>query len=500
MKSKKYYAMLLAVAMSAGTLASGEAVSADEITNIVFATPIVATVDMDRIEAKLNEITEPAIGVHVDIEGISLANYSNQVAMMQSGGEQVDVMGYFGNYSSLLANNQLMNISPYMEEHGQGIVEIVGENFLKSTSKQGNVYAVPTYNGKAAVMNLVIRKDLAEELELPLEQLTLAATFDEYCANLDLITEMFAKIKETHPEYMCVVPNSTSPNSLLIHTNGYMTDMLNDSYGVLMADDDYTNVVNYYESEQFRKYCEYAYAWNQAGYVLEDATTTQEVPNTYLQNGRIAAYFIVGEEGQAEQITTATGIEVESVKFSDAFIATNSVNGLGFAVSATSKEPEAAVKFLNMMYTNADVINLLDWGIEGEDWVLNEDGTVGFPEGVDGNNSQYNLNMDWYFGNQFLSYIWGEGRDTSIYERLEANNKNAVCTPAMGFSYDSTVVSNELAALSNVLNEYLPGLSLGAVDPATGIDKMNEALYAAGLQNVIDEKQAQLDAWRAENQ
>ena len=38
----------------------------------------------------------------------------------------------------------------------------------------------------------------------------------------------------------------------------------------------------------------------------------------------------------------------------------------------------------------------------------------------------------------------------------------------------------------------------GILDPDTAIKEMNDAMYAAGLQTVIDEKQKQLDAWLAE--
>lgn len=158
------------------------------------------------------------------------------------------------------------------------------------------------------------------------------------------------------------------------------------------------------------------------------------------------------------------------------------------------------MKFLNEMYTNADVVNLLDWGIEGVHYEVQDDGTVDYPEGVDANTTTYGLNMDWYFGNQFLSYIWGYGRDTTIYERLEANNKSADYSPAMGFSYDSTTVSTELAALANVYDQYMPGLSCGSLDPETELPKFLSALEDAGIQVVIDEKQAQLDEWFAENE
>ena len=218
-----------------------------------------------------------------------------------------------------------------------------------------------------------------------------------------------------------------------------------------------------------------------------------------MESGRTASYFIKGEEGQAEQITTATGVDVDSIKLVQPYINTSDVNGIGFAISATSKHPEAAMKFLNEMYTNPDVVNLLAWGIEGTHYEVQDDGTIDFPEGLDAATTTYGLNMDWFFGNQFLTYIWGKGRDTTIYSRLEANNKNAQFSPVMGFSYDSTPVSTEIAALTNVKNQYLPGLACGSLNPETELPKFLQALEDAGLQKVIDEKQAQLDAWIAEN-
>ena len=471
------------------------AADSGEMENIVFAVPLVKTVDMDRIETVLNEILEPKINVHVDIEGISMANYTNQIGLMQSGGEQLDVMGYIGTYSTWLSKNQLMCMDDYIDTYGAGAKEAIGDEFLKATSKAGSLYALPTLNGKAAVLNIVIRQDLIDELSLPVDQFVQAQNFEEYCQNLDLLGEMYEKIHAAHPELACIVPYSS--NTLAFTETIPFMDSLNDGYGVLMEGDG-TTVSNMYESEEYERLVGYAYAWNQNGYVLEDATTTQETGNTYLMNGRAATFFIKGEEGQAEQITTATGVDVQSIKLVKPYIATGDVNGLGFAISATSEHPEASMKFLNEMYTDPDVVNLLCWGIEGEDYQKMPDGTVDFPEGVDAQNTKYGLNMDWFFGNTLISYIWGEGRDTTISQRLAENNKNAQFSPAMGFSYDSTNVSTEIAAVGNVGAEYLPGLRCGTLNPDTELEKLNKALYDAGLQNIMDEKQSQLDEWLAE--
>ena len=515
MKLKKAIALGLAGAMALGIVGCGgggeqkedtagsETAAADEasseVEEIVFATPLTKTVDMTPIADAINEIIEDKIGVRVKIEGISMANYTNQIGLMMSGDEQLDVIGWLGSYGSMLAKNQLRSMDDVIDEYGKETKELLGEEFLKSTTNNGTLYGLPNNNGKAAVANIIIRSDLIDELSLPVDQLKQAATFEEYCENLDLLTDMFAKIHEAHPEMACLVPISTNPNSLGLVDYRPFVDGLNDGYGVLMPGEDST-VENLFATDEFKTLTEYAYQWNQAGYVLEDATTTQESYLTYMQNNRAAACFIRGEEGQAEQITTGTGVEVEAFKILEPYIVTSDLNGTGFAIAATSKHPEAAMKFLNEMYTNADVANLLAWGIEGEHYQVLEDGTIDFPEGVDANNTTYGLNMDWFFGNQFLTYIWGEGRDTTIYSRLEENNKNAEYSPVIGFSYDNTSVSTEIAALTNVYNQYYPGLACGTLNPETELPKFIEALDDAGLQKVIDEKQKQLNEWKAQNE
>ena len=162
------------------TAATQNVKDSGEMETIVFATPLSKTVDMTQIEEELNKITEEKINVHVKIEGISMANYSNQIGLMMSGGEQLDVFGWIGTYSTLLAKNQLMAIDDLLDEYGAGTKEVLGEEFLKSTTSGGHIYGLPTNNGKGAVMSLVLRDDLIEELSLPVEELTEAKTFEEY--------------------------------------------------------------------------------------------------------------------------------------------------------------------------------------------------------------------------------------------------------------------------------------------------------------------------------
>ena len=67
-------------------------------------------------------------------------------------------------------------------------------------------------------------------------------------------------------------------------------------------------------------------------------------------------------------------------------------------------------------------------------------------------------------------------------------SKKMSASPWLTFSLTFTV--------TNVYNEYQYSIEYGAVDPETAIQEMNDKMYAAGLQEIIDEKQRQYTAWR----
>ena len=69
--------------------------------------------------------------------------------------------------------------------------------------------------------------------------------------------------------------------------------------------------------------------------------------------------------------------------------------------------------------------------------------------------------------------------------------------------WDASEYSANITALKNALETYRPALETGDIGGADNVDNMlkqlNDALYAAGLQEVMDAKQAQLDTWLEAN-
>jgi len=138
--------------------------------------------------------------------------------------------------------------------------------------------------------------------------------------------------------------------------------------------------------------------------------------------------------------------------------------------------------------------DLINWGVEGEDWVETEDGLAAYPDGADANSVGYHNDFGWAYPNQFAAHAW-EGNPHNIWEQYDVYNESAMPSSAFGFSFDSTAVTNEIAQLTAVYEQYAKDIGFGVVEIEPALEQFNTALYTAGLQTVIDEKQAQLSTW-----
>ncbi len=84
-----------------------------------------------------------------------------------------------------------------------------------------------------------------------------------------------------------------------------------------------------------------------------------------------------------------------------------------------------------------------------------------------------------------------------MYKMVYDGDKEAMASPLSGFVFDSSSVQTEIANVTSVVTEMLKPLVTGSVDPETTVPQFLERLKTAGVDKIIAEKQAQLDAWNA---
>lgn len=441
--------------------------------------------DQQKVYDAINELTLKELNMTVDFIQLNFGDYANKLKLMLSGGDVLDVFPiFFDQAPSYVNNGQIVNLKDYIEDYGSGIVETIGEEAAYGAQINGFLYGLPAQKESNMLSGVVMRKDMVEKYGIDVESIK----------ELSDLTPIFEKIHAGEPNMTCI----TGVNFV---SNSQFYDQLSDGFGCLDMHGDPTKVVNYYETDTYMNICKIARSWYEAGYVLPDAATTTETSQNLMKAGNLFCYLSPIKPGFLIQEEANTNTELVTAYIGDTnWMATNNVHYFDWGIAQNSQDPAKAMEFLEFAYTNADFMNLLTWGIEGEHYVKVEgsDNVITFPEGVDGSNSPYHLNIGWELPNQFIGYVW-EGNDADIWDQYKAFNDEAQKLPAFGFLYDGSAVQTQLTALSNVVNEYKKAIETGSVDPEAYIPKFNEALYEAGLQDVIDVKQEQYDAWRAEN-
>lgn len=279
-----------------------------------------------------------------------------------------------------------------------------------------------------------------------------------------------------------------------------MVDTLTDGFGVLMNQGQETTVENYYATDEYREFVETMYDWQQKGYLSKDAATTTEGVENQVKAGAAFSYFAPNKPGYDTRAELLCGTEMAIAPLSEPWAGTAQISFLTYGISSSCTDKDKAMQCLDYMYGNKDVLNLLNWGEEGVDYEVKdeENNIIGYPEGKDDTNT-YHLAEGWQLFNQFEMYIW-EGDSPDIWKETKVMNESALKSKAFGFTYDSTGVTNELAALSNVKAQYAAALGSGSVNPDEVLPKFLEELEKAGIDKVIQTKQEQLDKWLAENE
>jgi len=493
--SKVIVSTLLALSLVLGM--AGAATAETQYDKIVYAyatfNNIPDTETLATVEEAINAITRDAIGAEVTLKPIVIWDYSSAISLAMQGGEKIDVFQSLGDLNTAISTSMALDITDLMDEYAAESKALIGENWLAACSHEGRLYGIPTFKPIALTPMIIYRQDIVDELGLDMSAVN----------SVQDVTAVLQAVKDAKPDMtpLAAVNTGNIGLGLTVPDVDYLTDNYYYPKGVLMNDE--LTVVDYYASQQFADTCALARTWFNNGLVMKDAATTSSTAAELMASGNyfayIASYSYPEKDTAASLEALGGGFKLGAKIIGSAFLDTTSINALSWMVASTSTVPEKALQFLNLTFTDPQVVNLIIYGLEGRDYVNNGDGTVSYPEGHDASTVPYTAQLSCgTLGNFFIMYPMAGTDPESLVWELE-QNQNAKTSVAMGFTFDSSSVKTEYTAVTNVIDQYLPALICGSVDPTTEIPVFLQRLEEAGLNEIIAAKQAQLDAWVAAN-
>ena len=178
-------------------------------------------------------------------------------------------------------------------------------------------------------------------------------------------------------------------------------------------------VVNVFEGEQYKTFCEIARRWFEAGYESADAATNQDGGETLMKAGNLFSFLTSVKPNTDVEKLAQTGYEVYVIPVAEnTFTSSMSVNAIVYSLANASEDPVKAAAFYNWCYSSEEFANLINWGVEGVDWVRTEDNLAAYPEGIDATSVSYHQDFGWAYPNQMAGLPW-EGNSPDIWEQYE---------------------------------------------------------------------------------
>lgn len=443
--------------------------------------------NQNKVNQAVSELAQKELNMKVTMIPMTFGTYNSQLSMMLAAGEALDIFPTMsGNFATYIESQYLVNCADYLDDL-KDTMEILGED---ATAGYVGDFLVGFSNMKerAYPAGLIVRKDIFDELGYKVEDFSV--TTDDY-SSFDQITELFAKVKEKYPDMVCLDGTSIMGKQDLSYV-----DNLGDDFGVLENYGKTTTITNWFESDQWRTFCEIGRDWFTKGYLSQDIAVNQDSGELKMKAGNCFSFITNIKPNTNVEKLAQTGYEVAVIPLGDTMKNTNAVNADLLSIANAAEDPQKAAQFMNWTYVSGEFNDLINWGIEGEDWVLTDDGLAAYPEGVDATSSGYHNDFGFIYPNQFAGHPW-EGNPVDIWDQYKTYNDSIETSQAFGFTFNSTPVATEIAQLSTVRDQYWSDLAFGAVEIDAKLKEFNDALYAAGLQTVMDEKQKQLDEWLA---
>lgn len=423
---KKFVCLLLLLAFclpvaactdNAGTGGNGGGGGEEgEATKIVIYTggsseyAVVKGSDEDRVIEAVEQAYYEDTGILLDFDVNYLGSTMlSSLAITVAGGTQVDIAvshakGGSGIDDFVIENEMYYDLADLIAEYGTYISQYSESAMSNVTTYEGNVIGFPS------VMNpykygILVRKDYMEQAGYTDDP----AKTSEVCSetgenyvlvdNLEDFTEMCKKIKEI-TGYSYAVTGAIWDLEKALVTGAYADGGYFNFVAQKDSSGNITAILPGFATEEYGDILALEYEWATEGIISKDANnitldmaeqefiagntgvfmTDPSIDHLISVARRTEAY--AETQGETAEFTVLPPLTATRESTRKGFIRNSEATFIA-SVLSTSRNAEAIVRFVNWMYMDEENYRLCKFGIEGEHYVDNGDGTYSYPEGKD---------------------------------------------------------------------------------------------------------------------
>lgn len=466
-----------------------------EGSNVTDDTEVLAKAN-EYLKEKLNVTLEPIWGTWGDFD-------SNSVLAI-NGGDDVDM--YFtsswtaNEYNAFAKKGAWVRLdnpeNNLLEKYAPDVWNLLPEVLRQGATIEGSdglgVYAIPGYKDIATQNTWDVNVTLLSKYGYTVEDIKNTDYFGfgdilktvkegEGADFYPLLVE--GAVLERMANNSTIIAGDSGTNNLLSYYMNPTDPSAEGAYG--------NTILSKFETPEYKKFVEKTREYFLAGYI-DPAMGNANQANDVRAAKQTAGEYLIGTQsysyGYEVQVSKERGIDVAMVPATPAYVDSTSSQGALMVISSASKNPERALMFLNLLNTDAELMTLLNFGVEGVHYNL-ENGEAVFTE----KRKDYS---PWTNGMGNVTLLPPqEGQGADFVEKFKEFYAASKQVPYLGFTFDPTNVETELGSLSNVAAEYVLALNTGSIDPAAKLPEFIQKLKDNGIEKVVAEANTQLNSF-----
>ena len=500
---KKLFALMLALVMALTACSFALAEDLPTITIMFHGSNV--TDDSAVLEA-VNAYIADKVGAKLEVVWGTWGDFDEKATnVLLSGDSSVDMVVTCSwsadEYNTYAKNGYFVKLDDLIAEYGADLTAAIPESLMQAATIEGaegmGVYAVNGFKDTATQNTWDVNVTLLNELGYTLDDFKAMSFYD--------FGDLFAKAKALKGDSFYpfliepMVLERMVTGSIIVAGDAGSTNLLSlylNQEDVSAEGPEGNVLLNKFATEEYKKFVEKMHEYYEAGYV-DPSLAVAETSNDTRTNTQKTGEYLIGTQSYAFGYEYSAdvldrGIEVAFVPCTDPYVDTTASQGAMMAISTASEHPVESFKFLALLNSDPTLMTLMNYGVEGIHYTLDDNGLVVFNDDARATYSPWTNGM----GNvTILPDTAAEG--AGFREAFKAYYAGAKAIPSLGFVFDNSAVANEMAALGTVAAQYALALDAGALDPETALPEFLSALDAAGMQTYLDAANAQLEAYLA---
>ena len=430
---------------------------------------------------EFNKLTKQEINATLKVNWIGWGDYQDKYPLLLSSGETIDLIytATWLNFYQQAQKGAFMALEDLLPKYAPKSLEQTSEIARQEASIDGHMYCLPSGKSTYNAYGPIVRGDLMEKYGI------------SDIKNFDDLGKYLQAIKDNEPSMQPTdfFSAGSELDDVYLMNHG-MYPLTGNCGSIYWIDPNAEKPVVFakHEWEKMPEFLDIVAKWSEAGYWSKSALSNKD--DTMTENGKAGMNL--------NNMDNWASLSLKHPEWNFRFFNLVSQNEAlsyvqdAMAIPNSAKNPERALMLLELLRTNQKAYDLFNYGIDGVDSKIHEDGTV---EAL--RPDEFPLdNCGWGFRtNDFTRDTYGV--PAQLAEMKKEVNASLTDNKFRAFVMDTNAVKNEYAAVQNVMSQYYDPLELGFVDAKSGLAELTKHMDDAGNAAVKAELQRQIDEFIA---